>query len=221
MRRGGMLRSYGSHTDTPLINVKSFFWLKLAFVIPRILAPDSSDGVRCLFKFVVHWSSLDAPYKVLWSFWMFFNSFPWFEHLESFYFVWHPLLCCSVLPPYEDDVVIRLSRPHATPPHLIKITCSRENAMRAIGSCIAFLCIVQFKLYCIFSQNRLQYSFVNLTASFGKIISYSVSDRFRRFTGRFHNGVRAFFFHAKLWNTLHWYGTGEFLWCGFISSYVS
>ena len=160
---------------------------------------------------------------------MSFNSSPWLEHLKSFYVVWHPLLCCSVLPPYEDDVVIRLSRPHATPPHLIKITCSRENAMRAIGSCIAFLCIVQFKLYCIFCQNRLQYSFVNLTASFGKIISYSVSDRFRQFTGRFHIGVRAFFFHlgsnhimwAKLWNTLHWYGTREFLWCGVFSSYVS
>ena len=57
MRIGGMLRSYGSHTDTPLINVKSFFGLKLAFVIPQIVAHDSSDGVRCLFKFVVHWSS--------------------------------------------------------------------------------------------------------------------------------------------------------------------
>ena len=130
---------------------------------------------------------------MLWSFWMSFNSFPWLEHLKSFYVVWHPLLCCSVLPPYEDDVVIRLSRPHATPPHLIKITCSRENAMRAIGSCIAFLCIVQFKLYCIFCQNRLQYSFVNLTASIEKIISYSVSDRFWQFTGRSHNVLRAFY----------------------------
>ena len=130
---------------------------------------------------------------MLWSFWMSFNSFPWLEHLESFYFVSHPLLCCSALPPYEDDVVIRLSRPHATPPHLIKITCSRENAMRAIGSCIAFLCIVQFKLYCIFCQNRLQYSFVNLTASIEKIISYTVSDRFRQFTGRSHNVLRAFY----------------------------
>ena len=110
----------------------------------------------------------------------------------KFLFCLTPLVVL-LLPPYEDDVVIRLSRPHATPPHLIKITCSRENAMRAIGSCIAFLCIVQFKLYCIFCQNRLQYSFVNLTASIEKIISYSVSDRFRQFTGRSHNVLRAFY----------------------------